>query len=161
MIYSPQKPEESSPGYPTSKDIIDSIGSNVFQNNGKKFNNTNKHSPQPILKKANSYTGVKSGQDFLFYKEAEKIGYLSEVLEDMLSNYSQDTKKRVSEIMLSCALASQDPAQNYLENLTRCRNMIYSDRFAECISSFCNVPKALANEILRNSILRKYRRQID
>jgi hypothetical protein len=79
----------------------------------------------------------------------------------MLSNYSQDTKKRVSEIMLSCALASQDPAQNYLENLTWCRNMIYSDRFAECISSFCNVPKALANEILRNSILRKYRRQID
>ena len=35
--------------------------------------------------------------------------------------------------------------------------MIYSDRFAECISSFCNVPKASANEILRNSILRKYR----
>jgi hypothetical protein len=36
--------------------------------------------------------------------------------------------------------------------------MIYSDRFAECISSIFTMPKASANEILRNSILRKYRK---
>ncbi len=100
---------------------------------------------------------VKSGQDYLFYEEVGKIGPLTEILEDMLSNYPQNTKKSVSEIMLSCALASQDPAQNYLENLSWFRNIIYSDKFAECISSFCNMPKASANEILRNSILRKYR----
>jgi hypothetical protein len=159
-LYSPQIPREPYPGYPTSKDIVGSVGSNVFQNNGKKLNGTNTYNPQPILKKAKNSMDVKIGQDLLFY-EVGKIGYLNEVLEDMLSNYPQGTKKRVSEMMISCALASQDPKQNYLENLSWCRNMIYSDRFAECISSFCNVPKASANEILRNSILRKYRDRTD
>jgi hypothetical protein len=99
---------------------------------------------------------VKSGQDNLFYQEVGKIGHLTEVFEDMLSNYPQDTKKKLSEIMLNWALASQDPAQSYLENLSWFKNILYSDRFAQCISSFCNVPKSSANEILRNSILRKY-----
>jgi hypothetical protein len=100
---------------------------------------------------------AKSGQDFLFYEEVEKIGKLTETFENILSNYPQDTKKRLSEMMLSCALASQDPAQNYNENLSWFRKILYSDKFAECISSFCNVPKSSANEILRNSILKKYR----
>jgi hypothetical protein len=104
---------------------------------------------------------VKSGQDNLFYHEVGKLGHLTEIFEDMISNYPQDTKKRLSEMMLNWALVSQDPAQRYLENLSWFKNKLYSDRFAQCISSFSDLPKSAANEILRNSILRKYRGQID
>jgi hypothetical protein len=72
MIYSPQKPEESSPGYPTSKDIIGSIGSNVFQNNGKKFNNTNKHSPPPFSRKPIVIQVSKVDRIFFFIKKLKK-----------------------------------------------------------------------------------------
>jgi hypothetical protein len=160
-IYSPQIPREPYPGYPISKNIVGSVGSNVFNSNGIKLNSTDIYNPQPILKRAKNREDVKSEQDNLFYQEVGKIGHLNEVLEGMLSTYPQDTKKRVSEMMLSCALASQDPKQNYLENLSWFKNVLYSDRFAQCISSFCNVPKSSANEILRNSILRKYREETD
>jgi len=161
IIYSPQKPREPSPGYPKSKDVNVSFSSNVFHNNNKKLIGTDTYNPQAILKKAKNTTDVKSGQDNLFYQEVVKIGHLTEVFEDILSNYPQDIKKKLSDIMLNWALASQDPAQSYLENLSWFKNILYSDRFAQCISSFCNVPKSAANEILRNSILRKYRGQID
>jgi hypothetical protein len=161
IIYSPQKPREPSPGYPKSKDVNVSFSSNVFHNNNKKLIGTDTYNPQAILKKAKNTTDVKRGQDNLFYQEVVKIGHLTEVFEDILSNYPQDIKKKLSDIMLNWALASQDPAQSYLENLSWFKNILYSDRFAQCISSFCNVPKSAANEILRNSILRKYRGQID
>ena len=124
-IYSPRKPREPSPGHPKSNDVNVSFGSNVFHNNGKKLNSTDTYNPQPFLKKAKNTTDVKSGQDNLFYQEVGKIGHLTEVFEDMLSNYPQDTKKKLSEIMLNGALASQDPAQRYLENLSWFKNILY------------------------------------
>jgi hypothetical protein len=74
------------------KDIIGSIDSNVFQDNGKKFNNTGKYD-QPILKKAKNNMDVKSGQDYLSYEEVGKIGPLTEVLEDMLIKLSSRHKE--------------------------------------------------------------------
>ena len=156
-IYSPQIPREPPSGHPKAKGVNDSIGSNVFQDNGKKLNGADIYNPQSVLKKAKNNMDLKSGQDNLFYQEIEKIGQLTKVFDDMISNYPQDIKKRLSELMLNWALASQDPAQSYLENLSWFKITLYSDRFAQCIASTCNVPRSSANEILRNSILRKYR----
>ena len=51
------------------------------------------------------------------------------------------------------AFASQNPAKSLRESLSLCKSISCSNRIVDCISSYCNIPKPVANSLVRDLVL--------
>ncbi len=78
-------------------------------------------------------------------------------LDVVLRGLSLRNRKLVRDMMIVCSSSSFDPIDTFKENLTCLKNRKYANEIRDCISSFCNVPQSMANDFLRNSILRKHK----
>ena len=140
----------------SSKDTSDpkeSIG--YFQTNIKEPNNNDViHNPFTI-KKTNK---INFGSDDEIYdEEIGKLGPMLAELNRCLLNYPPDKRDLIYNMMVTRALFSLDPANTLKENLCFFKKREYENEIRDCVSSSCNIPKSMANEILRHSLLSKHK----
>ncbi|MBA3977280.1 MAG: hypothetical protein H0X50_03660 [Nitrosopumilus sp.] len=100
-------------------------------------------------------------EDEIFYKEIEKLGPMLVELNNRLLNYPTEKRDLIRKMMITRTFSSHDPSDTLKENLSFLKNRKYANEIRDCISSCCNIPKYMANEILRKSILNEHKYKID
>jgi hypothetical protein len=134
-------------------DTKDSIGD--FHTNVKDLNNNDViHDPFNIKKTNRINFG---SDDEIFDEETGKLGPMLAELNRCLLKYPQDKRDLIYKWMVIRSLSSLDPANTLKENLCFFKNREYEIEIRDCISSCCNMPTDMTNEILRRSILSKHK----
>lgn len=151
LVYSPQ-----SQGVFSSNLNSNMGGSSIFEDKGKKnTGNPNLFNSKLVVKKANKID-YKSEEE-CHNEGIERLGLLVDELTNLLSSEPPHIKKQILDMMIISALSSQNPVNTFSENLSFCKNKIYSNKIIGCISSICDIPNSLADMYLKKSILREYK----
>jgi hypothetical protein len=119
---------------------------------GKRPDNDAMPSPQAKTLESNNIDDM--SEDEVYYGCVGELGLPLDELDTLLSGHFPGTKGKIRAMVLLEALASPDPAKSVRESLSLCRGISCSNRIIDCISSYCNIPKPVANNLVRNSIWR-------
>jgi hypothetical protein len=95
--------------------------------------------------------------DEIYDEELGKLGLMMDELDGFLSNCHQSERDQIRKMMITCTFSSFDLVNTLKENLDFFKKSKYSNKIRDCISLYCNIPPFMANELLRNSILYKYK----
>jgi hypothetical protein len=128
-------------------------GSSAFEDKGKK--NTeypNLFNSKPVVKKANKIDF--NSEEECYNEGTEKLVLLVDELTNLLSGQPPNKRKQILDMMIISALSSQNPVNTFSENLSFCKNEIYSNKLIGCVSSSCGIPNSLASIYLKRAILR-------
>lgn len=116
-------------------------GSSVFEDKGKK--NTkypNFFNSKTVVKKANKI-GFKSEEEC--YNEGTEKSILSvDELANLSSGEPPNKRKQIPDMMIISPVSSQNPVNTFSENLSFCKNEIYSNKLIGCVSSCCGIPNS-------------------
>ncbi len=136
----------------SSEDISilkDSIGD--FQTNVKDPNNNDVIKYPFTIKKTNKIN--LGSDDEIFEEEIGKLVPMLAELNKCLLKYPHDKRDQIYNMMATRAVFSLEPAITLKENLCFFKNREYANELRDCISSSYNMPKSMANEILRHSLI--------
>ncbi len=135
----------------------DSVGG-FHMDVGESNNNNVLYPHLTITKTIKINTGI---EDEIYYREIGKLGSMLVELNKCLLNYPPDKRDLFRKMMITRTFSSLDPSNTLKENLSLFKNTEYANEIRDCISSCCNMPKSVADGILRSSILYKYKYKRD
>jgi len=127
-------------------------GGGLRDMDGKRPDNDAMPSPQAKTMESNKIDDM--SEDEVYYGCVGDLGLPLDELDTLLSGHFPGTKGKIRGMVLLEALASPDPAKSLRESLSLCKGISCSNRIIDCISSYCNITKPVANSLVRNSIWR-------
>ncbi|MDQ4074551.1 MAG: hypothetical protein M3162_09665 [Thermoproteota archaeon] len=116
---------------------------------------TNKHHQESFVKKNKSLTLEDDNETY--YKDAGEWGLCIDEMEAMLASQPQDIKDVIPSMMLRCAIMSMDPLESFKGSLALFKDIDHSNKLVEFVSKNLNIPLLHAKELVKSSILRKYK----
>jgi hypothetical protein len=120
--------------------------------NEKRLDNDAMPSSQAKTMESNNVDGM--SEDEVYYGCVGELGLPLDELDTLLSGHFPGMKGKIRGMVLLEALASPDPAKYLRESLSLCKGILCSNKIIDCISSCYDIPKPVANSLVRNSIWR-------
>ncbi len=106
---------------------------------------------QTAIREGNAGGG--KSEDEVYFGRIGELGLPLDELDALLSDHFPHVKGKVLGMVMLEAFASQNPVKSFRESLSLCKSISCSNRIVDCISTYCSIPKPVANSLVRNSVL--------